>query len=229
MEGMGYRGKVAAQSRARELRAQGWTYKEIVEELGVSRSSVSLWVRDVDLDEEVHAARARANYLTGNADRSSNKLARARRAEIERLLDEGKVRIGRMTEQEFLVAGTALYAGEGAKTDGVVKFANSDPRMIAFFCAWLRHFFEPDERRLRLRLYLHQGLDLEVANAFWAALTSIPTSQFGKPYRAVPDPSIRRTKHVMGCATVCYSCATTHRRIMGLVGALLSCQDAIPG
>jgi hypothetical protein len=28
-----------------------------------------------------------------------------------------------------------------------VQFANSDPRMIAFFCSWLRAFFEVDEAR----------------------------------------------------------------------------------
>ena len=100
--------------------------------------------------------------------------------------------------------------------------------MIVFFCAWLRRFFEVDESRLRVRLYLHVGLDLATAIAFWSALTGIPPSQFVKPYRAVPDPSIRRAKHVHGCVTVSYSCSATHRSVMGLVSALLS-NGAIPG
>ena len=100
--------------------------------------------------------------------------------------------------------------------------------MIAFYCMWLRHFFAIDESRLRVHLYLHEGLDLAAAVAYWSALTKIPPSQFGKPYRAVPDPSIRRTKHVHGCVTVSYSCKLTHRSIMGLVGALLS-DAAVPG
>ena len=45
---MGYGGKVVEQQRARELRAQAWTRQDIATELGVSKSSVSLWVRDVD-------------------------------------------------------------------------------------------------------------------------------------------------------------------------------------
>jgi hypothetical protein len=126
------------------------------------------------------------------------------------------------------VAGVALYAGEGAKRDGAVKFANSDPRMIGFYCAWLRRFFEIDEARLRVRLYLHQGLDLSASVAFWSELTGIPPAQFQKPYRAVPDPSIRRTKHVHGCVSIDYSCSATHRSIMGLVSALLG-GAVIPG
>jgi transposase len=44
---MGYRGKVAEQERARELRAAGLTLKQIAHALDVSKASVSLWVRDV--------------------------------------------------------------------------------------------------------------------------------------------------------------------------------------
>jgi hypothetical protein len=59
-------------------------------------------------------------------------------------------------------------------------------------------------------------------------MTGIPPSQFRKPYRAVPDPTIRHTKHVHGCVSIGYSCSATHRGIMGLVGALLG--DAVdPG
>ena len=134
-----------------------------------------------------------------------------------------------LSRRHFLVAGAALYAGEGGKRDGEITFANSDPRMIAFFCAWLRHFFVPEEERLRLRLYLHEGLDLDAANAYWADLTGIPVAQFMKPYRAKPDPSIRRSKHPMGCPAVRYACTSTHRAVMGVVHALLESSFAIPG
>jgi hypothetical protein len=142
---------------------------------------------------------------------------------IDSLLAEGRRRVGRLSEREFLVAGAALYWGEGAKTDGCVKLANSDPGLIEFFLRWLRHFFAVDESRLRVWLYLHRGLDLGAANAFWSELTQIPLTQFGKPYRAVADPSIRRAKHPLGCPAVSYSCSRTHRGVMGLVEALLSC------
>ncbi len=44
---MGYRGKVEEQERARDMRARNMTLQDIATELGVSKSSVSLWVRDV--------------------------------------------------------------------------------------------------------------------------------------------------------------------------------------
>jgi predicted transcriptional regulator len=217
---MGYRGKLAERQQARQLRRTGLPLAEIAARLGVSRSSVSVWVRDVEFSAPVRPARGRR--------REPNALQRRRQAEIDRLVAEGQERIGRLSEREFLVAGVALYAGEGSKTDGSVLFANSDPRMIAFFCAWLRRYFEIDEARLRVRLYLHEGLDLAAAVAFWSGVTGIPASQFQKPYRVIPDPTIRRTKHVHGCVGVRYSCSATHRGIIGLVGALLD-GAVIPG
>jgi predicted transcriptional regulator len=217
---MGYRGKLGEREQARRLRATGLPMAEIAARLGVSRSSVSLWVRDVAFEPRPPATLGRR--------RTPNALQRRKRAEMDRLLAEGRDRVGQLTEREFLVAGVALYAGEGSKGDGSVLFANSDPRMVAFFCSWLRHFFRIDESRLRVRIYLHQGLDLTAAMVFWSEVTGIPQSQFANPYRAAPDPSIRHAKHVHGCVGVRYSCSTTHRSIMGLVGALLS-DAAIPG
>jgi hypothetical protein len=210
---MGYRGKVVEQARARDLRAAGRTVPDIAAELGVSRSSVSLWVRDVPLPAPL---RRRVGH------RGPNALQRRKAAEIAAADEAGRSRMGDLSDRDLLVAGTALYAGEGAKADGSVKFANSDPRMIRLFLRWLRTFFEIDETRLRGWLYLHEGLDVEKAIRHWSEITGIPPNQFGKPYRAVPDPSIRRAKHEMGCLTVAYSCSRTHREVMGLMRALLA-------
>jgi hypothetical protein len=232
---MGYRGKVEEQNRARDLRAQGWTLGEICEELAVSKASASLWCRDVEIDEAVLAERRRARFLRGNEGarrRGPNALQRAKQAQIEEAAAEGRERVGRMSDRELLLVGAALYAGEGSKTPGEVRFANSDPRMIAAFVVWLQRCFAVEIGAMRVRLYLHEGLDLAAANAFWSDLTGIPQAQFRKPYRAVPDPSIRRSKHPMGCPAIAVAGPGSmglHRRVMGLVDALLSSSVSIPG
>jgi hypothetical protein len=212
---MGYRGKVWEQDRARQLRASGMTLDDIASWLGVSKSSVSLWVRDIEFtpSKRRYGPRVRPNALM-----------RRKQEEIDRLLAEGRERIGRLSEREFLVAGVALYAGEGGKSGGAVTFPNSDPEMIVFFLSWLRHFFEIDEGRLRLQLYLHEGLDLDAASDYWAALTGIPRSQHNKAYRAEADPSIRKAKHIFGCPRIAYGSTRVRREIIGLMKALLSCE-----
>ncbi|MDQ1432182.1 MAG: hypothetical protein QOF40_2784 [Actinomycetota bacterium] len=216
---MGYRGKLEEQERARAMRAEGMTLLDIATRLGVSKSSVSLWVRDVDFTPSPR------RY---GAQRRPHPFHEAKLQQIEQLDAEGVTRIGTLSDEAFLAAGIALYAGEGSKRDGKVVFANTDPDMIRMFCRWLRRYFTVDEARLRARVYLHQGLDLDQAEEFWSNVTAIPREQFQVAYRAVADASIRRNKHENGCMYVIYGCAATHRRIMGLVRALLTFQ-AIPG
>jgi len=216
---VGYRGKVQEQQEARVMRAAGATLQDIATELGVSKSSVSLWVRDVEFTPSPR------RY---GAQRRPHPAHEAKLRQIQEFNAEGVDRIGTFNEQAFLAAGVALYAGEGSKTEGEVRFANTDAAMVRFFCAWLRRFFVIDESSLRVRVYLHQGLDLAAAESFWSEATAVPLTQFRRPYRAVPDPTIRRVKHEYGCVYVCYGCSATHRRVMGLVRALLA-SDAIPG
>lgn len=79
---MGYRGKVREQQRARELRARGWTLARIADELGVAKSSVSAWVRDVEF---VPGSRTAARR------RAPNALQRRKQREIDELLEAGRV------------------------------------------------------------------------------------------------------------------------------------------
>jgi transcriptional regulator with XRE-family HTH domain len=216
---MGYRGKLVEREAARSLRAQSWTQADIAEKLGVSKSSVSLWVRDVEF---VANARRTARR------RGPNVLQRRKAEEIEHFQELGVVRLGDLSEQAFLAAGAALYAGEGAKRDGAVVFANTDFRLVRFFCSWLRTFFQIDETRLRARVYLHQGLDIGAAEQYWSEVTGIPLIQFGKPYRAVTNSGYRQIKHENGCVYVRYCSSRTHRAIIGVVDALLSSQTG-PG
>jgi transcriptional regulator with XRE-family HTH domain len=218
---MGYRGKVEEQAEARRLRADGWTLLDIADKLGVSKSSVSLWVRDVEFESRPRRSSARKR---GPHPAHLRKLA-----EIEEMNHIGIARLGVLSDQAFLAAGAALYAAEGTKRDGELRLANSDASVIRFYCAWLRRFFVIDESRLRGRLYLHDGLDLQASVEFWSKTTGIPATQFGKPYRAVPDVGIRHNKHEHGCLTVAYACSRTHRGVMGLVRALLSSEVGIPG
>jgi hypothetical protein len=152
----------------------------------------------------------------------ANRLREARLLEIEQMDHCGRARLGPLTDHAFLAAGAALYAGEGGKGDGRIVFAGSEAAMVAFFLSWLRRFFPIDESRLRVALYLPLSGDLAAAEGFWSAVTGIPVSQFTKPYRTERAASARASPSPHGSARIVYSCARTHRGVMGLVRALLS-------
>jgi hypothetical protein len=216
---MGYGGKVAEQRRARELRAAGATVPDIAAALGVSKSSVSLWVRDVPTPPMVR------RRTRSHTEHPAKVRAREEAAAMDAL---GVERLGSLSDQAFLAAGAALYAGEGSKTPGSVMFANTDAAMASFFLRWFRTFFEVDERRLRCRIYLHADQDIEAATSFWSEVTRIPIHQFTQPHRVERVATHKTTKHSFGCSYVSYSSARAHREVMGLVRALLS-SEVLPG
>jgi hypothetical protein len=211
---MGYRGKLDERRRARHLRGAGLPLAEIAARLGVSKSSVSLWVRDVPFQPLPRGTRGRR--------RQPNALQRRKQAEIDRLVAEGQARIGRLSDREFLVAGVALYAGEGGE---VRQHRSPDDRLLLRLAS----------KVLRDRRGAAPGSSLPARRArpgrrggLLVGADRNPAVPVPDPYRAAADPSIRHTKHVHGCMSIDYSCSPTHRSIMGLISALLG--DAVtPG
>jgi DNA-binding transcriptional regulator YdaS (Cro superfamily) len=157
---------------ARELRAQGWSVKEIERHLGVSRSSVSLWVRDVALGP-AERARLIARTTLGPIVAAERKASRARikRAEYQ---DEGR-RLVQQRDASY-AAGCMLYWAEGAKERNSAKIVNSDPELLRTFATFLRrHFGVADESMLiRCNLFADHLERQQEIEAFWLATLGLP-------------------------------------------------------
>jgi transcriptional regulator with XRE-family HTH domain len=165
--------------RARELRTQGLSYNEIVAKLGVSKSSVSLWVRDLPCPERyryVHNERRVEGLRKYNEGRAAERMAESQAAAAE---------IGERTDRELLIAGAIAYWCEGTKSkpyrhaDRVV-FMNSDPGLVRFFLRFLQAAgVERDD--LILRVCIHENAGAEAAQRFWVEVTGVSPSQFRSP------------------------------------------------
>jgi transcriptional regulator with XRE-family HTH domain len=142
--------KTEARLAARRLRAEGWSVKEIERELGVARSSASMWVRDVAIDPEARARLAQRVHI-------GIRVSAERRASAARSLRLSYHERGRHLIYEHdatYAAGCALYWAEGAKGRNSVKLTNSDPEMLAYFIAFLREYFEASNDRVKLHCNL---------------------------------------------------------------------------
>ncbi|MFH8800616.1 helix-turn-helix domain-containing protein [Streptomyces sp. NPDC017936] len=174
------RAKDDLRQRARELRQQGWTYNQIQAELGCSKSSVSLWVRDLPRPEPKCAPeeqRARMNAGLARLRASQDR----ERTETKR---EAAAAIGDLSGRELFLLGVALYWAEGTKDKPharreCVEFVNSDPGMITVFLAWL-DLFEVSRDRLHCRVMIHETADVAAAERYWADLVGIDRSALGK-------------------------------------------------
>jgi transcriptional regulator with XRE-family HTH domain len=114
-------------AKARGLRKQGLNYKQIAAELGVSKSSVSLWVRDLprpvglspEACRERSAARVREYWAAERPAREAGLLAVRNAAMAE---------IGQLTEREPPSPGpspTGARAGRISRTGAMTGSASS--------------------------------------------------------------------------------------------------------
>lgn len=206
-------------ARARELRLQGWTYDQIQVELGCSKSSISLWVRDLPKPERKRSREEAAAI----ARKGWEAKLRARDEERQRIKAEAAARIGQLSDRELFLLGVGLYWAEGGKDKPyqrreVVAFINSDPGMIEVFLAWL-DLLGVTRSRLRYSVMIHENADVTAAEKYWADLVGTDRSAFNKTTLKKHNPKTVR-KNVgdsyRGCLVIkVLQGADLYRRIEG--------------
>ncbi|MCP6726442.1 MAG: hypothetical protein KJI69_00150 [Patescibacteria group bacterium] len=221
---MGYAGKLELQDKARRLREAGFSIQTIENKLRVSRSSASIWVRDVPLTKK-QIERLYLNKKTGGLKGSfiaSENKKRATKESIRKFTEKGIKDVGKLLKRDRFIAGIALYFAEGTKSGrSNVSFSNSDPQSVVFMMSWLREFCNVQESKFRCSIYLHDNLNENKAKRFWAKITHIPLAQFRKTYIVENRKNrLRRTKHEYGVCRITVSNTILHRRIMGWIAGL---------
>ncbi|MFF3504139.1 hypothetical protein [Streptomyces sp. NPDC003247] len=205
--------------RARELRLQGWTYDQIQVELGCSKSSISLWVRDLPKPERRDSAE---QARLASRMRWEHELA-VRDEQRRRTKAIAAEQIGAMSDRDLFMAGVALYWAEGAKDKPYarrenVQFVNSDPGVIRIYLAWL-NLLGVERERLRWRVMIHMTADVEGANRYWADLVGVDVSMFQPTTIKKHNPkTVRKNvgEHYRGCLVISVlQGAELYRRIEG--------------
>lgn len=214
--------------KARELRKRGVSVKKIAKELGVSKGSASIWVRDIILSIE-QLERIRKVGLKG-AERGRLKSALLQKERRLKNMEEfrrvGIKTIGSLTEREFLLTGLALYWGEGSKKDRRVEICNSDPKMIQFLLLWLKKCFEIEDKDIRCYIGINQihRRREKVVREYWSKVTGIPLGQFGKVnYKKVINKKVYDNfeVHYGTLAIRVMKPSRFYGKIMGLIEGLL--------
>lgn len=162
--------------RAREMRLQGWSYNQILEQVKVSKGTLSLWLRDITLtDEQIQGLQCR--QLAGREKFIRNERVRrdTRWAEYHR---EADLEFATLSQDADFMFGLALYIGEGSKTSGnQLCLTNCEPRVIRRGLQFFERIGVP-RQAMRGAVQIHPGLSKETAEAFWQEATGLPPEQF---------------------------------------------------
>jgi DNA-binding CsgD family transcriptional regulator len=223
------RAKDELHARARELRAQGLDYEEIAARLSVSKSSVSLWVRDMPRPERLSYEECRKRSVAGSrAFWAAERPAREARREETRAA--ACAEIGELSRRDILLAGALAYWCEGSKSKPHqlrerVLFINSDPGLIKFYLRFLAAA-GVQLTQMRFRVYIHETADVAAAEEFWAGIINTDPRTFYKAALKRHNPNTVR-KNVdtgyHGCLRIdVLQSAGLYRRIEGWVRAALA-------
>lgn len=166
--------KTKEKKTARLMRSQGMAITGIAKKLGVSKGSVSLWVRDIVLTneqkEDLERKKRHGCFRSGNESHIANKYRSQRRS----YQDAGKKKIEGCCKR--YIAGICLYWAEGRKQKNTVGFGTADPSMNIFFVSFLREFFQvrDEDFAITIQTHISKKSDVPSFERYWLDKLELP-------------------------------------------------------
>ncbi|HEY9584809.1 MAG TPA: helix-turn-helix domain-containing protein [Candidatus Paceibacterota bacterium] len=203
------------------LRKTGQTINEISKILTVSKSSVSVWVRNIILSE---LATNKINDKLSLAQQRSRQAIFSKTAVKEADAKKyAEVIINNLkTNKEFdCLLCAMIYWCEGNKsTHDAVSFTNSDPQLLMTFLSLFRSSFNLDEKKFRVCMHLHNYHNDNEQLKFWSKTLRIPARQFTKTFRK-KNIGIYKKEGYQGCVRVRYQDVTIARKLLATARAFM--------
>lgn len=175
--------KELEKEKAIVLRKQGFSYREILAEISVAKSTLSLWLGDVGLSKkQKHRLTEKriAGILKGAAVKRNQRINLVRKIYAEAQAD-----IGCLTKRELWLMGIMLYWAEGSKEKedhpGIgIQFTNSDAKMVRLFLKWLIEICDIKKEHIVLDIFLHENSKntLEKVKKYWIRETGFSADHF---------------------------------------------------
>ncbi|GLU46913.1 helix-turn-helix domain-containing protein [Nocardiopsis ansamitocini] len=228
------RAKPELRARALDLRRQGWSYDAIARELTVSKSSLSLWLRDLPKPEKPYPgpvpegrAMTQKEWEEHCEDPASTRRRQVQQESVRKRSDDRAAAaevVGELGKRELLIIGAAIYWCEGTKAkpwnrNYRVVFVNSDAGLIKLFLRFLAAM-GVEKDRLGFTLSIHESADIGAATEFWAGVVGVGAERFNKPWIKRHNPSTVRKnvgESYQGCLVVqVYRSTELYHRIEAL-------------
>lgn len=164
------------------LRKSGMSMTVIERRLGIPRSTLSGWFREVHLTEDQRLrlmknkkdgwTRARARAVESHRAQKALRLLTAKR-EAQKTLERIE-----LSDEVLGLAFAMLYLGEGAK-NGTTSIASSDPKILKFVLAVLKRNYHITADMVRCELHLRADQSSEASKRYWSEVLGIPIQKFG--------------------------------------------------
>ena len=171
--------------KAVALRKQGVSMGAIETTLGIPRSTLSGWFKDIQLSkkqQQALAKRARQALIRARkravAWHNAQKAGRLSEAQLQAADILKKIPNGDTVSLELALA--FLYLGEGAKRDGQTSLGNANPVILRFFLSSLYQLYDCKPEQIKCYLHLRADQNDKAMKRYWSKALQIPIGRFGK-------------------------------------------------
>jgi len=164
-----------------KLRLQGASYSQIKKQLGVSKSTLSGWLKKYPLSPE--RIRELRDFNEQRIENFRNTMRMKRENRQKLVYQKEKEYLQPLSRRELYVAGLLLYWGEGAKTTpAATSLSNTNPSIVKFFVYWLLFILHIPKNKIHVKLHLYSDMNEKNEIDFWSRELKIPKNQFTKSY-----------------------------------------------
>lgn len=172
--------KKLLKQKALEMRAKQMSYSQIKEKLGVGKSTLNYWLKDMPLSKE------RIDELRGSnpqrIERYRNTMKKKDDAKYLLAYNNVSKKISKFTSRDIFLGGLFLYWAEGGKTDrSTISFSNTNPLMVKFFVKWVTAL-DVDKRNLKIKIHVYSDMNVDKQIGYWSKILGVNKKQFYKPY-----------------------------------------------
>ncbi len=211
--------KTLEKKKAIVLRKQGESIKDIAKALGVAKSSISVWVRDVQLTKKQLSELSRGGFSKDVIEKRRTTRLSNEQIKRESIMHLAGKDITKISKYELRLIGLCLYWGEGGKTNqGIARVSNSDPVVIKVMMRFFREISLVEEKKFRGHIHTYSHLNAKVAEKYWSEVSGIPCKQFYKTYIKKSISSLgKRDKLPYGTFDI-YVCDT--KLFLGIMGQI---------
>jgi hypothetical protein len=170
--------------KARELRVERrLSIVEIAERLGLPKTTIFYWVRDIPLQRP---RRANPGQRRGNRG-----MRRKYRELREAAYAEGALEFRELAAIPTFTDFVCLYIAEGYKRQrNTVSLANSDPKVVALAARWIRRF---SRNPVRFFLQYHADQNVEQLRCVWGEVVGVDPSEIGLQRKSNSNQLRKRT------------------------------------
>ncbi|HEY4508656.1 MAG TPA: hypothetical protein VJC13_00010 [Candidatus Paceibacterota bacterium] len=196
--------KVLEKEKAIELRKMGNSYKDILSQVFVSKSTISSWLKDLSITSEekkLLKERIDTNISRGRI-KSATAIRRNRLDREKKLFIQAKSEFEVFKNDPMFFVGVGLYWAEGSKRSSTFHFMNSDPEMVVFMISWCRKFLLKEVNNISLRLYTHRLFESENLEEYWSKTTGISLSKFKKTVYKPSGLGYKKRPMYKGCMRI---------------------------